>query len=401
MVLCTHPVTPLKYARATREETTDHPLTIPIQDVARHSRALAVIATTRAAFKLDHTLPFASDVYFTSELLSTILIHCDHSTVMAVSRLNRYGRRSAQEEIRQRIRRVLDPFVTANEYVSFMEMLQTTGSIIIGSVARRLFTMKAMYIEDLRGSYIPRWSIVARLIDCTGHTRDIYTSCANLNIVTQASQGATCRQWFSQRSYRSWTPFDEREPNTGFVRVANSFATAHKIVRPDKVSDCHSQPVAYTNDFNVQCGEVTVTESRKGVMSVVVTSTFTAQMNAISASTLYCLYPNLATSIRSLRCTLTGKHLGLGGVVPFEYEDDNSEWNEPCGPFCPAVPRKTVGDRGVATFRWNPEISVPGSRDPETDYLLAEQTLKWKYSKYCRNRRCVNYTPLSFYACVN
>jgi hypothetical protein len=103
------------------------------------------------AFNGRINLPKSRNVYRMPELLNTILEYCDHSTVMAVSRVDCHGRLQAQNEIRSRIRSLVTQFIDSNHFLSFMNMLATTGAVIIGSVARRLFTINAIYMEDLRG----------------------------------------------------------------------------------------------------------------------------------------------------------------------------------------------------------------------------------------------------------
>jgi hypothetical protein len=202
-----------------------------------------------------------------------------------------------------------------------------------------------------------------------------------------------CVQWLSDHGYGSWTPDHDATPKPAFVHSARAFVKGDKVLS-QKVRET-SGTDSDSDDDLPQIARVTVTESRKGVMAVVLSSTYTAQMNAISSTTLYCFYPNLANSLYCLQSDLTRNHLNRRVWSPFKYQDTNSDWAEPCGPFCPAVPRKTKGDQGVASFRWNPRIDVPPSRDPHTDHLLAEQTLKWRYSKFCRNRGCSLYTPVA------
>jgi hypothetical protein len=57
-----------------------------------------------------------------------------------------------------------------------------------------------------------------------------------------------------------------------------------------------------------------------------------------------------------------------------------------CPHACPAVPRKTRGNKNIASFAWNRDFSPP-------DYLLAENILAWKFMNRCRNIQCPNYTP--------
>jgi hypothetical protein len=85
------------------------------------------------------------------ELRAMMIRHCDHYTVMMLSRANKSCRRTAEDEIRRRIRLVVSPFIGPSRFNHFLEMLNRTGAVVGGSVARRLLTINSIFLEDLDG----------------------------------------------------------------------------------------------------------------------------------------------------------------------------------------------------------------------------------------------------------
>lgn len=122
-----------------------------IKDITKISPALGVVTYIQRAFDGCGELPSANLVFNTPEMRALILSSCDHFTVMAVSRASRTGRCAAQDEIRSRLRALLSPFIAAERLPSFTDMLEGTGAVIVGSVARQVFMVNCLYLEDLLG----------------------------------------------------------------------------------------------------------------------------------------------------------------------------------------------------------------------------------------------------------
>ncbi|RXW13368.1 hypothetical protein EST38_g12485 [Candolleomyces aberdarensis] len=328
------------------------------EEIACVSPSLGVVATLSRALNTVRQFEEASLFYAIPEMRAILLRYCDHFTVMALSRVNQEGRRSAQVEIRARLKMVVAPFVPSERFASFMNLLQITGTIIIGSVARRLFTINSAFIQDIDEPEVKR-----------------YTTSANLNLCTPPGKRDLVVRWLTNEKFLTWSPSgDRRQAARGLEVVASSFMTGCRDVKGSK-------------HF------VTVTESRGSVLAVVLSSTYTAQTNAISATRLYCFYPNLITSEFSLRSDIAKHHLHRRSSIGFKLQSSNRSWQAPCGPVCPATTRKTIGDKGVASFVWDPSVHVPQSRHEETDYLLAQVSLRFRFSKVCRNMFCRNYEP--------
>jgi hypothetical protein len=132
---------------------------------------------------------------------------------------------------------------------------------------------------------------------------------------------------------------------------------------------------------STQAGEreltVTITQSKNGIVPVVLASLYTAQTNFISASTIYCFYLNMAYSPICL-CSDLAKHIfHVQSDGPFTSQIYNQGTRARCGAVCPLQDRKTVGDKGVTSFRWNPMVNKPPASLAGTNYLLGEKVCKW------------------------
>lgn len=139
-----------------------------------------------------------------------------------------------------------------------------------------------------------------------------------------------------------------------------------------------------------------MSESNASLMAVVLASPITAQANLVTASRVYCVYPHLLHNKCALRSDLPRLRVARRVRSSYIVMGTNVfEHVAPCGKSCVAEQRKTLGDKGTASFLYNPNVPTPPSRDALTDYLLAESTLLWRFSSRCTNKKCKNWTPCS------
>jgi hypothetical protein len=138
---------------------------------------------------------------------------------------------------------------------------------------------------------------------------------------------------------------------------------------------------------------VSLAVSTRSPIHVVLSSTLTSQSSFISSTRVYCPYPNLITNKYCLRTNVASPRAPRRTSACYKITHSNRSWKKSCGPVCPAIIRKTVGDQGIASFQWNPVPLVPESRHRGTDYLLAASTVCWKFLNKCRNRKCPQYVP--------
>ncbi|RXW11779.1 hypothetical protein EST38_g14076 [Candolleomyces aberdarensis] len=184
----------------------DPPNSTSLEEISKISRSLARILTTKQAFARVTYFRDADVFYNVPEMRSTILSFCDHFTVMAVSRVNSDGRRSAQAEMRIRVRLVVSPFIARDCFDDFLEMLDETRAIIVGSVARRLLNMNCMFLQDMPD--------VNR-----------YTICGDLNFIVPKGQRVACQRWLTVEGFGFW---GDNSPHTAFKTVAHSFVNGYK-----------------------------------------------------------------------------------------------------------------------------------------------------------------------------
>lgn len=102
-------------------------------------------------------------------------------------------------------------------------------------------------------------------------------------------------------------------------------------------------------------------QSHSTVIPVLIASTYTAQMNTISSTCVYCMFLNLATSPVLLCSDRFQFHLPVHDSRTYSTQNFNDDWKVPCRPICPLLFCKTIGDKGTTTFRWNTNFPVPES----------------------------------------
>jgi hypothetical protein len=173
-----------------------------VTGVSETEKFIAVIAN---AFQGVESFPLANIVYNTPELLSSIVQYCDHFTSMSISRVSRHGRAAAQAEIRCRMRLIFQPFIPTASFDSFVDMLDRTGSVVYGSVVRRLLMSNSIFEQDLDTP-----------------SRATFDSSGDFNISCPRGMEDECRFWFSARGYES----EKRgggQPAPGFCSVMSNF----------------------------------------------------------------------------------------------------------------------------------------------------------------------------------
>ncbi|KAJ2911696.1 hypothetical protein MD484_g8717, partial [Candolleomyces efflorescens] len=270
--------------------------------------------------------------FFTPELVVNMLSFCDFPTVMAVARTGTYGRSMARTAVLFRVRAELLPFIPREDFHTFMEMLYDTEGGIVGSVARLMLADNSLFmIQESR----------------SGHTS--LNSPFDLNIAVPVRFKTVAQTFFESLRYIGWKKL------TLHPAYDDHVSEIWRAVRPA----FQGAPRA----------KVTISLCVNGIMPVVLAAPLTALANIITSMTVYSVYPMSITQKESLR-----------------------DWPKPCGPHCPAKDRRSVGDEGIALFRFNENFEEPPSRFEGTDYLLAKNVLAWKFSSRCRNVKCPNFT---------
>jgi hypothetical protein len=315
------------------------------------------------------------------EVVQEILSWCDFPTLMAFSRVNQYCRELAMTAVRIKLRDYVQPFISRFDFWPFMDMLDAVGGAIVGSLPHLLLSDNAIFH-------------VLKKDD--GGTR--FNPPSDMNLVVRNGMLDFAIDWLT--IYRGYTEWQKIKMQDAFKEVATE---VHRGTRPAangaKVSVLDWLNVGRSSCYIVQSTHVTVTHSRHGVVKVALAIPITCQANFITSTRLYSPYPHLITdpdTLRSDKRALRGVRLPCHAK---EVHESNIYWPKPCGPFCPGMARKTVGDKGIASFVWNDKLEVPISRFPDTDYLLAESVVVWQFSKSCENLKCRNFRTSPFYEC--
>ncbi|KAJ3516299.1 hypothetical protein NMY22_g14245 [Coprinellus aureogranulatus] len=288
--------------------------------------------------------PMARAVFDMQELCKMILLHTDIYTIVAVSRVDKKRRTSAQEAFRKLFQDTIDPFIFPVDFPDFVDLMETTGLGVTGSMLRiLLMTNSTLHIDAVR-SNDTRWF----------RPND-------LNIVVKKGQLQAAVDWFTAHGYRYFHKFI---PYNAYKSSVTQIVGG-------------SRPAA----LGQRTCSVTLTESVGNVLRVMFASPSSGWMNVMTAMQVISVYPTLITSRHVLRTNIRAVEYPRSLSRSFIAKGDNSEWMGECGPHCPGLPRKSVGDKGIASFAWNHLLSPPvTSRFPDTDHLLAETIIHWRMS---------------------
>ncbi|KAJ2919826.1 hypothetical protein MD484_g592, partial [Candolleomyces efflorescens] len=304
----------------------------------------------------DFNFPRSREVFALSEIMLEILQYCDWYTLMSVSRSSVFGRSLARIVIRGRLRSLITPFMPPDLFLPFMTMLHNLGGGIIGSVPRLMLAQNAVFhlCMTKRG-------------DKSFHAFD-------LNIVVPYGKLERCRSWFEARGFTHWADFDI---STAFLSTVVAFTVS---VRYSKTG---------------QSIRVSISESRGGIFQVLLASPITSQTNLITPSRIYSLYPNLVHRFDTLVTDRKGIDITVreDWLPCYELKANNLHWKKACGPYCPALRRRTHSDPGIASFHWSTRFQEPRISDTGEDAVVTHNLLFWRFANRCRNMKCKNYQP--------
>lgn len=144
---------------------------------------------------------------------------------MTVSRTCQYGRHSAQLAVRALTEEVLNPFIQRDEFLDFLDMMDTTGSGVAGSIARRLlYSNSGLHLQAL--------------VD--GDTR--FLSSNDLNILVPKGHIDAVKAFFVDRGVPSFTQHATQLPYTSTVRAfyrGTRPSVGDRPVRTDDLLCCY------------------------------------------------------------------------------------------------------------------------------------------------------------------
>ncbi|KAF6749400.1 hypothetical protein DFP72DRAFT_852547 [Ephemerocybe angulata] len=267
-----------------------------------------------------------------------------------------------RREVKRRIYEVLSKFLpNLGDLDKFFDFLFKTRSVIVGSVVRKILLLNSCNDSALDVPY-------------------------DLNIISPPAGETIDEEFHNFLRGVGYSRFDDRKPRKDYGGLLRSFVEMHSD-NPDQ-----SQPI-------------TISASRKDIMEVVLASETTAQMNILTGMSIVSLYPKLVSTNECLSVPRVGVADAKRTSSPLVTRyTDNAHWTRPCGSYCPATIRKTVGDRGSFRYMWcqrerrEMEIWALGNRFPhvtisdrhtfDPDCALRRGVLAWSLHDCCRNPFC-------------
>jgi hypothetical protein len=128
-----------------------------------------------------------------------------------------------------------------------------------------------------------------------------YTWFPNMNLITPNGQEDVWCKWLLSGGYQGWKDLSNSEPHPSLKTVAITHREGRMMqIGTDDVSELVYRPIPIAH-LEQRVVAISVTQSRSGVIPVLLGSTYTAQMNAISSTRIYCMFPNLVMSPLSLQ----------------------------------------------------------------------------------------------------
>ncbi len=133
-------------------------------------------------------------------------------------------------------------------------------------------------------------------------------------------------------------------------------------------------------------------------MTPIIGAQTTSQMNAITSSHIYCLYPMLTADnicLRGYYANPADKYSPTAllpdrweqlGVQNLSYHESSSKLNRKCGLACGDIERTLFGWQGIGILQWGGYMDSKRSED----FLLPEDTLHvaWQLGEWCDNVEC-------------
>ncbi|KAK0452021.1 uncharacterized protein EV420DRAFT_703079 [Desarmillaria tabescens] len=247
------------------------------------------------------------------EMVLEVLQHCDIASLVAASHGNRQFRRLVRSILSTRLVHALSPCIPDYLLLQFFVLLDRTESAIIGSTAFKTLTPH-----------------------CTWETADV-------NIVT---------------------------PLYGFTLWEDFFAMHHFIASEDdrfsRLQNNVPQAGIWYHDETKEIKKIIVIESaHDSVFLPVLSSPLTSQMNIITSSHIYCLYPTLTVdrisvnsfgglphSFDSVPIVLSELRLEAVDKQGLRFIANGERSDKTCGVECPKLERALRGYRNVGIFQW-------------------------------------------------
>ncbi|EAU80831.2 hypothetical protein CC1G_04941 [Coprinopsis cinerea okayama7 len=296
-------------------------------------------------------------IYSQQTFMGPILHKMNFETLMSFAATSRLATAMVQGEIKARLQRRLEKFIHRKDFARFMEELERHEGAIVGSTAYSLFAYGIPWSDSFyRRHMVPYNEVQPR----------------DLNVVVPGEQAVPFIKALEGFGYRVRGTDIPREPYFGWAMLMATMV--------------HSESRA----------EITVTYSRSNVTAVVLSSTNTYQMNMITASRLYCWWPELAYRNEGFQVDNRNRRMMPWNQNPMvDVFVNNSHWLNPCGMKCLAISRVTANDHRIGVFHykgtgWTDDVVIA---DRDLDPLLQDRALCLRVRAECRNFYCSGWRP--------
>ncbi|KAF6751172.1 hypothetical protein DFP72DRAFT_851108 [Ephemerocybe angulata] len=317
----------------------------------------------------DHPLAYteAQPAWGLDDLVEVMVPYTDWRTLHILRLFHLASPIAIRSEVKRRIYEVLSEFLpNRRDLDKFFDFLSKSRSVIIGSVVRKILLLNSRNDSALDVPY-------------------------DLNIISPPAGETIDEEFHNFLRGVGYGRFQEKKPRKDYGGLLRSFIEMHP------------------NDSD-KSRFVTISASRNDVMEVILASETTAQMNVLTGMSIVSLYPKLVPTNECLSVSRVG--VAAAGAERTSSPSvsrypDNGHWMRPCGSYCPATIRKTVGDRGSFRYMWcqparrEMEIWALGNKFPyvrisdyhtfDPDCPLRRGALAWSLYDRCRNPFCEHY----------
>ena len=306
-------------------------------------------------------------VYFNADLTSLILPYLDWPSLVALSQTDCAGRSMAREEFRSRMKMLLRRFLPESGFDDFIDMLERTGSAIVGGIPFYATTLNL-------------FSVVHRMRHNTSFAMELFDT----NLLIPLDQWGEVVQWFVDMGcgeFRTHVVAPAYRKSV-LVFMTTSFSSDGPRGRR-KVSLAPKVESEYTN-FAEQ-DAITLSACSSSLVDVALLAPWSTQTNIITASSFISFFPIANLYRLVMRNGNDTKWLTVPDAQWITYSRASSS-RMPCRHLCMSLKPNWPQYTTIQSFKW---------RDSDSDDLVDEArhtTGPLAYTPRCYNRFCHFYT---------
>ncbi|PBK65636.1 hypothetical protein ARMSODRAFT_1022085 [Armillaria solidipes] len=281
------------------------------------------------------------------ELVLEILEHCDIASLVAASHGNQQFRRLARSVLSTCLVHALKPSIPDFLLLQFFTLLDHTESAIVGSTILKTVTPH-----------------------CTWET-------GNLNIVAPLYAFSLWEDFFTMHRF--------------IASIDDTFGHLQ--------NNTHQAGVWYHDESKHTKKIIVVESADDSVFLPILSSPLSSQMNIITSSHLYCLYPTLTAdgisvnsfsglphSFNTVPVVLSDTRLEVVKNQGLQFYANGERPDKACGVECPKIEWALKGYRNVGIFHWGGyRLMKETTMDPISAYQCS---FLWSLGRECCNQFC-------------